>query len=443
MQARAREGGSGLVLFRLRDATGVYRWYENTSNTLTMSDGTRRIVTVSRDVTERRELEEQLRQSQKMEALGQLAGGVAHDFNNLLTIIGGASEAVLDQLPEDSTTRQDVQMILDAADRAAGLTWQLLAFSRHQHYEPGALDLGDVVLEMRDMIGRLIGVEVEFNVEVAPGLFSVLADRGQMEQAVMNLVVNARDAMPEGGSLTIEVRNVAEAEELQVIPGSGQPSGPHVSLSVRDNGIGMSEAVISRIFDPFFTTKEVGRGTGLGLATVYRIVEQARGHLTVDSTPGKGTKIGVLLPRLEQSPSVSPEATPPEPRGGRETILLVDAEVDVRDLLGRQLERLGYRLLVAADTDAALALALAEPQPIDLLMTDIAMPGRSGLELATELLALKPHTQVLFISGHAGEPPAGSLLEPDRNLLTKPFRNDVLADKVREILDGARNATRE
>jgi signal transduction histidine kinase/CheY-like chemotaxis protein len=430
MAERFQRGGSGAILFRLRAADGRWRSFESSSNVVA-TEGGPRVVTVSRDVTERGELEAQLQQSQKREALGKLAGGIAHDFNNLLTIINGASEALLETAPEGSEEREDVEMILEAAERAAGLTWQLLAFGQRQQLDPRALHLGEVVSEMRDMLSRLIGEDIVLDVDIEAGLARVVADRGQMERVILNLAVNARDAMPEGGRLEIAARNVRRIPTEAFVT-MGALEGPHVSLAVSDTGVGMDSATVTRIFDPFFTTKEIGRGTGLGLSTVYGIVEQAGGHLAVESAPGKGTKISMLLPQISLAAADEPEAAPRRESGGGETVLLVEDEPAARTLVRRQLERLGYRVTPAANAEEAIALA-ADPD-IDLLVTDVVMPGLSGPELAQKLRATHPGLPVMFISGNPGQDVSSSLLDPERNLLRKPFRSEALARMIREIL---------
>jgi PAS domain S-box-containing protein len=435
MRQRFHAGGSGHIVFRLRVASGEHRWFENTSNATTTETGERRVVTVSRDVTQRRELESQLHQSQKLEALGRLAGGVAHDFNNLLTIIGGASEALLETVPPNGEQHEDLKMILEATDRAAGLTRQLLSFGKQRTYQHQPLDLGAVATGMQLMLSRLLREGIDFAIDVPDELPLVLADAGQIEQVIVNLTVNAIDALPHGGRLRIRLRGVELDGTRKLISTIERPVGPHVELSVIDDGVGMDPATLTRIFDPFFTTKELGRGTGLGLATVHGVVEQLGGHLAVTSASGKGTEISVLLPTYRKSEFAEPSTAPtPARRTGSETILLVDDELAARELMRRQLTAQGYEVIVAENADAASEAYRAAAR-VDLLLTDLSMPGRDGLALARELRAIDPQLKVLFISGYAPTTVAGPLLDPDHNLLSKPFRAERLTAKVRDLLD--------
>jgi PAS domain S-box-containing protein len=391
-----------------------------------------------RDVSERKLLEEQLRQAQKMEAVGQLAGGVAHDFNNLLTAIIGNAELLLKTIGPEDRRRLDVLEINRAAHRAATLTRQLLAFSRKQVLQPRIVDLNAVVSELTTMLRRLIGEHVTLELHLEPGLGRVLADPGQLEQVITNLAVNARDAMPSGGTLTIRTANV-DADD---VPPSSPEASPLldslVALSVRDVGVGMDERTQARLFEPFFTTKELGRGTGLGLATVYGIVRQSGGHIRVNTRPSQGSTFTIYLPRAEGSPEHPDAPQPTEPPQGTGTIFVVEDEDTVRHLACRVLRANGYHVVEAADPGTALRLAGEQPRPADLLLTDIVMPGMSGPVLAERLVSRWPDLKVLYMSGYADEaierhgalPAGGALLE-------KPFTARQLADRVRQALSKA------
>jgi two-component system cell cycle sensor histidine kinase/response regulator CckA len=391
-----------------------------------------RLVGAVMDVTERTQLEEQLRQAQKMEALGRLAAGVAHDFNNLLTVITGYSDFLLSGRQPDDPVRRDVEEIRLAADRASLLTQQLLAFGRKQARHPQVLDLNAPVREVSTMLARLIDERVALEMRLAPDAGAVLADAGQLQQVVINLALNARDAMPAGGTLSLRTREArvreGDAREL------GVPPGRYAVLEVTDTGIGMSRDVQERIFEPFFTTKQIGRGTGLGLATVHGIVEQTGGHLRVMSQEGRGTTLEVYLPRVGTvPPEVAGPAAPPA-AAGTATVLLVEDEDALRAVAVRMLSRSGYRVLAAADSGEALRLARADGEPIDILVTDVVMPGISGPELAKRIEAARPGMKVLFMSGYSGD--ALGTLEDGVGFIQKPFSMESLAARVREVLDG-------
>jgi len=400
-------------------------------------------IIVARDITERRraeveraELESQFRQAQKMEAVGRLAGGVAHDFNNLLTVIIGRSEFLRDQLPANDPLVRHVDIIAQGAQRAANLTGQLLAFSRRQVLQPKVLDLNSVIGGMAEMLRRLIGENIVLVTLPAPGLGQVMADPGQIEQILMNLAVNARDAMPTGGRLTLETSNVV-GDEAYVRHHLGARPGAYVVLAVTDTGTGMSAETQARLFEPFFTTKGPGKGTGLGLATVYGIVKQSGGNIYVSSEPGRGTSFKVYLPRVDAVPDTAEDSDDAgaSPRG-HETILLVEDEPDLRDLALEILAMHGYVVLVAAEADEALRLADGHAGRLDLLLTDVMMPGMSGRELAVELAARRPGLRVLYMSGYTADAMAGhGVLEPEIMFLQKPYSPAALAHKVREVLD--------
>lgn len=404
------------------------------------SDGTHLMEVVS-DITEQQQLESQLRQAQKMEAVGRLAGGIAHDFNNLLTVITGHAEMLLDtpQHDADDALRAEIGQIREAGQRAAALTHQLLAFSRAQVLQPTVINLGDAVAEMVPMLRRLIGEDIDVTFKPGADLQAIKADPAQVGQVIMNLALNARDAMPAGGRLTLETSNVELDEaygrtHMPVVP------GPYVMLAVSDNGVGMDRETQARVFEPFFTTKEKGHGTGLGLATVYGIVRQSWGYIWVYSEPSHGTSFKVYLPsisqpvvadgqrRLRRAPQV----------GGSETILVVEDEGMIRQLVRQVLTRLGYQVIDARNGEEAITVARQHPGPIDLMLTDLVMPGMSTLELASGFGELRPHARILFMSGYTDHAAVrNSLLNPDRAFLQKPFAPNRLAHKVREVLDRA------
>jgi PAS domain S-box-containing protein len=411
------------------------------------------VVVTYHDVTDRkraeaslRELEEQHRQAQKMEAIGRLASGVAHDFNNLLTAILGSAELLLEELPADHPGRVEAKETREAALRAADLTRQLLAFSRQQVLAPQVLDLNDVVTNVEKMLRRLIGEDVELRTAQAPDIGAVRADPGQLEQVLINLAVNARDAMPRGGRLTIETANA----DLDDGYAAGVAPGRYVMFAVSDTGTGMDPETQTRLFEPFFTTKEKGKGTGLGLATVYGIVKQSGGYVSVYSEPGHGTSLKVYLPRVDAP--IEPISSPYQPSGslrGSETILVVEDQEEVRKLTCRIVEARGYRVLVAANgADAlrvsqeleALRVAGQAAGRIDLLLTDVIMPGMSGREVALLLGPAHPNMKVLFVSGYTDESIVHQgILEPGIAFLQKPFTVEALARKVREVLDAPRD----
>ena len=398
-------------------------------------EGERIVLAIARDVTERNQLERQFRQSQKMEAIGQLAGGVAHDFNNVLTAILGYGVLMADGLPPDHALQDDVREIRKAAEHAATLTKQLLTFSRQQVLLPEVLDLNGIVTEIENMLQRLIGEDVELFTNRASSLGRVKADRGQIEQVLMNLVVNARDAMPKGGKLTLETSDV-ELDESYARDHAGVRAGPYVLLAVSDTGVGMDEDTLSHMFEPFFTTKEKGKGTGLGLATVYGIVKQSGGQIWVYSELGRGTTFKVYLPRVEAKQEAPRRAAPvvAEDVSGSETILLVEDEEAVRRLVRMVLEGKGYGVLEASGWQAALEIA-GQQKTIHLVITDVVMPGVGGPELASRLEAARPGIRVLFMSGYTDSAVVNhGLLSPVTAFLQKPFTPDGLTRKVREVL---------
>ncbi len=399
---------------------------------------------LTREIAERRKTEEalrrsedQLRQSQKLEAVGRLAGGVAHDFHNLLTVILGYSEALLAKLGPGPAMRTELLEIQRAGERAAGLTRQLLAFSRQQVLEPVVLDLNEVLKEVHSLLARTLGEDVEIRMKLDPGLGRVRADRGQIGQVVMNLAVNSRDAMPAGGRVTIETENVEIGPEF----GGGHLAlkpGPYAMMAVSDTGIGMAPEVQSRVFEPFFTTKEQGKGTGLGLATVFGIVKQSGGSIWLYSEVGKGTTIKIYLPLVEDA--LEARSTPSEPRihRGAETILLAEDEDQVRQIAGLILREAGYRVLEARTPGEALEIVGSHSGSIDLLLTDVVMPKLNGRQLAERIQPLRPRMKVLFMSGYTDDVVLQhGILDSAMAFIQKPFTPDSLTRRVRQVLDGA------
>jgi two-component system cell cycle sensor histidine kinase/response regulator CckA len=389
------------------------------------------------DITDRKQLEEQLRQAQKMEAVGRLAGGIAHDFNNLLMVIQGYADLLTERLADGDPLRRNAEQIQTASQRATSLTRQLLAFSRKQMLAPKVLSVQSVVAEMEKILRRLIGEDIQLETSSAPDLGLIKADRSQIEQVILNLAVNARDAMPEGGRLTIETANV-ELDKAAAHPPAVLSPGKYVMLAVTDNGCGMDAETQAHIFEPFFTTKEKGKGTGLGLATVYGIVKQSGGYVWVYSESGRGTSFKVYLPRIEDEQAVRGRDGSKDvkslPRGS-ETVLLVEDEKGVRELAREYLELVGYTVIEAEDGHTALELAAMHVGPIQLLMTDVVMPGISGRELAGRVKAIRPDIKILFMSGYTDQAVVHhGILDTDAALLQKPFTMAALAAKLREIL---------
>ncbi len=413
----------------------VHYWLIYKFPILDDNDAVQFIGGVGIDITERRQLEDQLRQSQKMEAVGRLAGGVAHDFNNLLTVISGYGDMIMRGLPPNDPLHSCIEEVLKAASRATSLTNQLLAFSRRQVIQPKVLDVNRLVANMDRMLRRVIGEHIELETVLTPGLGTVKADAGQLEQVIMNLAVNARDAMPEGGKLHIRTGNVdvprSSRLHADVRPGS------YVRLTVADTGKGMDAEIMIHLFEPFYTSKATGKGTGLGLSTVYGIVKQSGGEIVVESEPGSGATFHIYLPRFS---SATDTAHPPKPepavRSGTETILLVEDEPGVRQLVREMLHQLGYTILEAGSGAEALITFAQHQGAIDLLLTDVIMPHMSGRDLAERLRTLRPALKVLYISGYTDDMLAHhGVLEPNVFLLPKPFAPDELAKKLREVLD--------
>ncbi len=438
--AKTEAGWSGEFNNRKKDGTAFIT--HATMSVLEVGDK-RHWISVQEDITERkqaeealRQSEEQLRQSQKMEAVGRLAGGVAHDFNNLLTAIIGYSDMLLEQLEEKNPLAGDVHEIRKAGERAATLTNQLLAFRRRQVLQPRVLDLNDVVTDMEKMRRRLIGEDIELVTHPDPGLGRVKADPGGIEQVIMNLAVNARDAMPDGGKLTIETSNVELDESYSRNHIAIRP-GPFVMLAVTDNGIGMTSETQSRIFEPFFTTKEKGKGTGLGLSTIYGIVKQSGGNIWVYSELGKGTTFKIYLPRVEEAVTPVQTARPKsEVSEGSETILLVEDEEVIRKLVHSILQDHGYTVLEASQGSEALRISEQYQGPIHMMLTDVVMPQMSVRMLTENLAKMRPEAKVLYVSGYTDDTIVHhGVLDEGMNFIQKPFTVSALTKKVREVLD--------
>ena len=398
------------------------------------------LTVVSRDITSRRTLETQLRQAQKMEAVGQLTGGIAHDFNNILMAVVGYTDFLLAAIKGSPQLVEDVREIRKAADRATVLIRQLLAFSRRQVLVPQLLDLNAVISEFGKMLKRLIGEDVSLALHLADDLGTVRADPGQLEQVLMNLALNARDAMPTGGTLDIGTANV-DLDQSYVQTHPYVPAGRYVALWVSDSGSGMSKETISHLFEPFFTTKGIGKGTGLGLATVYGIVKQSGGHISVYSEPDQGSSFKIYLPMVEEAAQSIPAAIPVAPTGGQETILVADDDDSVRALVRRVLADQGYTVLAASSPATALQAAREHVGRIDLLVTDVVMPGQSGRQLADELTAVLPGLRVLYMSGYTHDAIVHrGILDAGLHYLSKPVTAEVLLRTVRNLLDSPADA---
>lgn len=434
--ARLQTENAIQMTFRYQHADGSWRWLD-ASMTLTTQQGDSYAISVARDVTERKRLEAQFQQAQKMEGIGRLAGGVAHDFNNLLTVMTGYGEIARENLSPTDPAREDLGELLKATERASDLTRQLLAFARKQAIEPRILNINDLILDMGRLLHRLIGEDIELITLPASNLGQVKVDRGQLEQVIVNLAINARDAMPDGGKLTIETKN-ATLDDLYAQQYLEVIAGDYILLAISDTGIGMDSEVQSHLFEPFFTTKAAGKGTGLGLATCYGIVKQHNGSISVYSEVGHGTTFKIYLPCVASITEghVQPIAIDRLPRGA-ETVLLVEDEIAVRALAARVLRAQGYTVIEAANGDKALTLAHDWGEAgIDLLLTDVIMPQIGGRELAARLKALLPQIKVLYMSGYTDDAIVHhGRLEPGIVFLHKPFSPAALARKVREVLD--------
>lgn len=435
---RAVRGETGRVSqLRIRTRKGDYRVGEFAATAQFREGRLVGVLGIARDVTDRLSLEQQLRQAQKMEAVGRLAAGVAHDFNNILTAITGYAQLLLEDLDPKAPHREDVDEIRKAAERAAALTRQLLAFSRQQVLQPTVLDLNTLVVETEGMLGRLLGEDIQLATGLTADLGAVKTDRSQIEQVILNLAVNARDAMPQGGKLTIETANIEmddvyAREHFPALPGS------YVMLAVSDTGTGMSPETQAHMFEPFFTTKAKGQGTGLGLATVYGIVKQSAGFIWVYTEPGQGTTFKIYLPRVAQLPErrVASAHADTAPMEGTETVLLAEDEAAVRAVARQALQRHGYAVLEAQSGEAALDLAQRHSGRIHLLLTDVVMPGMSGRALALRLAAQRPDMRTIYMSGYTDDAiTRHGVLEHGVTYVQKPFSPDALVRKVREVLD--------
>jgi PAS domain S-box-containing protein len=438
MELRANPDMDSFDVLEFKDG----RIYERYSKPQRLGDRIVGRVWSFRDVTERRKAEqalrrseEQLRQSQKMEAVGQLAGGVAHDFNNLLVVISGCGELALREAPEGSPLRETLGQILEASQRAAALTRQLLAFSRQQVMEPRVLDLNTLIVETVGLLRRVIGEDIELRTYLDPHAAQVMVDSGQIVQVLMNLAINARDAMPEGGKLTIETSNVVLDEAYSSSHLAVRP-GAYVCLAVSDTGQGMPPETQARVFEPFFTTKRIGKGTGLGLSTVYGIVTQSGGSISVGSEPGHGTTFKIHFPRATKTTAASPKAIEETGEASvSETVLLVEDDAAVRNVIRRFLENAGYGVLTASGPEDATELATSRKERIDVLLTDVVMPRMSGRELATRVLLLHPETRAVYMSGYAPNAIVHhGVLDADVPFLQKPFSEEALLRKLRTVL---------
>jgi signal transduction histidine kinase/ActR/RegA family two-component response regulator len=436
LEGREIEGDTFEIQYRLLQPDGSARWIEARGRRQVDDRGEpASVLGVSVDVTEQRRLESQLRQAQKMEAVGQLAGGVAHDFNNLLTAVVGHANLALEDLPDDHRVREDVMEILKAGERAAGLTRQLLAFSRRQVMQPEVIAVNDVISGVEKLLRRLIGEQIHIVLDLAASTDAVKVDPGQLEQVLINLAVNARDAMPDGGTLTLATTNV-DLDEAYAHQHPGVGPGRYVMIAVTDTGTGMDAQTQTHLFEPFFTTKPAGKGTGLGLATVYGIVKQSGGFIYVYSEHGRGATFKVYLPATTEKPSTeAPRIEPARARGGTETILVVEDNPHVQAIARRVLAKLGYRVLAASSGEEALAVLNTGDARVDLVMSDVIMPGMTGPELCRQLSVRYPGLRVLFTSGYSNDAIVRhGVLEPGTMFIEKPYAPPALARKVREAL---------
>jgi len=434
-----RERGQGMAVpdhydFRIRRADGAIAWVECAATAISW-DGTPAFMATFLDVTARKRTEEQLRQAQRMEAVGRLAGGIAHDFNNLLVVMSGHSELLLEELGDDHPAAPSLREIETAAQSAANLTRQLLALSRRQLLQPQIIDLNQVLKRVQSLLSRVIGEDIQISLNLAPELHYVLADPGQIEQVVMNLAVNARDAMPGGGRLVLRTANV-DVDSTCAAQHPGARIGPHAMLSITDTGSGIDDATLKQVFEPFFTTKEPGKGTGLGLATVYGIVKQSGGFVTVYTQLRKGSTFSVFLPLAEVATTAEPESAEPAGPRGTETVLLIEDQYAVRAVTRDALQRFGYAVIEAGSGDEAIRTAMRAQQRIDLVITDVVLLGISGRDAARRICSFRPEARVLYISGYTDDAIAHhGVLDKGLAFLEKPFTPAKLARKVREVLD--------
>ncbi len=424
--------------FRLRHKDGTYRWIYTRG--VALGDATGRLthmIGCHLDITDRVQLEEQYRQAQKMEAVGQLASGVAHDFNNLLTVINGNAELAAQDLGPGHRVQQELADILAAGRSAANLTRQLLAFSRRQILQPQVLDLNEVLGRVKTLLDRLLGERITLDIKLS-ALERVTADPGQIEQVMMNLAVNARDAMPDGGRLGLETADV-DLDSTYVAQHPGASAGRHVLIAVSDTGVGIDDTVRAHLFEPFFTTKPAGRGTGLGLATVYGIVKQSGGSIWVDSEPGRGATFRIYLPVATSTAQPLTPPAAPEALRGTETVLVVEDQAEVRAVIEKTLRRHGYTVIVAADGSQAIAAARDHDGPIHAMLTDIVLPDANGREIAPQVLAVRPAVRVLYMSGYTETAILkDGVIEPGLAFIQKPFTSDALLRRLRGLLASER-----
>ena len=435
-----QQGEPAVDVFRVRRPDQSICWVRARTFPVRAPNGrVSRVVGLIEDITAVRETEQQLRQAQKMEAIGQLAGGIAHDFNNLLVVIGGYTELIALDLESSHHVQQDLEQVKAAVDSAASLTHQLLAFSRRQILQPQILDLNRVLRRVEALLRRVIGENITLAMNLRSPIARVNADPAQIEQVIINLAVNARDAMPAGGRLTIETAEV-ELEDGYVARHRGAATGRHVMIAVTDTGVGMDEATQRRLFEPFFTTKPPGRGTGLGLATVYGVVKQSHGSVWVYSELGRGSTFKIFLPATAATTeALDDPRVPDQPSTGTETVLVTEDQQEVRSVIAATLRRQGYSVLLAPDADDAMAVSRNHSGPIHLLLSDVVLPGLSGRDLARRLLAERPDVRVLYMSGYTDDAIVHhGVLEAGLAFIQKPFTGDALLRKTRDVLDGPR-----
>ncbi len=432
-----REGTGRRIEYRMRHKNGSWRLLESTASTITDASGkVGKLVIVNRDITDRKRLEEQYRQAQKMEAVGRLSGGIAHDFNNLLGVMIGFAEILQANVGDSPLLADSVEEILKAGKRAGSLTRQLLAFSRQQVLEPKILELNNTIAEIEKMLRRIIGEDVQLETILDSAAGRIKADEGQIEQVLLNLAVNARDAMPSGGKLTIETRNAHLDDEFARRHSYPIKNGDYVLFTVTDTGVGMNAEVLAHMFEPFFTTKEKGKGTGLGLATVYGIVKQSGGYIDVTSEIGRGTSFNIYLPRVDEEPaSKDSQKNLPTVAAGKQTILVVEDEESLLKSTCSLLRAVGYEVLEAGSGSAALRISQERNREIQAVLTDVVMPGMDGVELVQHLLAQRPSLKVIYMSGYTGQSAGRSAaFSPDALFLMKPFTREELARKIQDAL---------
>lgn len=432
-----KKNSSYHIVCRFKHKSGKWRHFECVGKPYKTSNGEIRRVSVSRDITERLILEEQLRQSQKMEAIGRLAGGIAHDFNNILTVIIGHSELLLNVLPSTSPLYTSTDEIKKAGDRAISLVRQLLAFSRKQILEPKVININMVIANLEKMLKRLIGEDILLETILSQSINAIKADPGQIEQVLINLAVNARDAMPSGGKLTIETSAVDLTKDSTKLYDL-IPSGSYILITIKDTGLGMDQETLSHLFEPFFTTKEQGKGTGLGLSTVYGIIKQSGGYIFADSEPKKGTTFKLYFPEIDGEPEdINIEHfNAIEPSKGEETILIIEDEDGVRSLITEILQRQGYNVLQVPDGSQAIELSKLYPGQIDLILTDVVVPGISGREAIKHIMPMQPNAKILYMSGYSDDAiKHHGVIEPETSFIQKPFTRTMLVQKIIDVLN--------